>query len=267
MPVVTKWPAGSPCWFELTTTDIPGAIRFYTNLLGWTEVSSEMAPGQIYVVFKMNGRDVAAAHGMMPGQAEAGVHPNWMTYFSTESADETARRILDLGGAVDFGPVDAHDIGRLAIARDPLGAHFAVWQAGKHAGFELTGETGTVAWTELATPDSARAKEFYTNLFGWNTHSGPSAAIEYTYLGNAGRDFGGILKMGKECEGVPSHWMNYLHVPDCEGIAKRASELGGSICVPPHPIPSVGTFSVLTDPQGAAFSIIAFAPRTEPAAA
>jgi len=155
----------------------------------------------------------------------------------------------------------------MAFARDPLGAPFALWQPRKHHGAQLTGERGTVAWTELATPDPTRAREFYSKLFGWGMHGGPSAAAEYTYLNNAGSDFGGMLKMGPEWEGVPSHWMNYLQVDDCYAIANRAKELGGSICVPPHPIPNVGLFSVLTDPQGAAFSIIAFAPKTEPAAA
>jgi hypothetical protein len=33
--------------------------------------------------------------------------------------------------------------------------------------------------------------------------------------------------------------------------------------VPPTDIPTIGRFSVVTDPQGAAFSIIALAPRAK----
>jgi predicted enzyme related to lactoylglutathione lyase len=45
-------------------------------------------------------------------------------------------------------------------------------------------------------------------------------------------------------------------VADCDAVAAKATQLGGTVCVPPADIPKVGRFAVLGDPQGAYFSII-----------
>ncbi len=50
--------------------------------------------------------------------------------------------------------------------------------------------------------------------------------------------------------------MVYFSVADCDASAARAAELGGEVCVPPTEIPPGGKFSVISDPQGAYFSII-----------
>ena len=62
--------------------------------------------------------------------------------------------------------------------------------------------------------------------------------------------------MTEEWGELPSHWMTYFSVDDCDARAHKANQLGGKVCVPPTDIPPVGRFSVVTDPQGAVFSII-----------
>ena len=42
---------------------------------------------------------------------------------------------------------------------------------------------------------------------------------------------------------------------DCDERAARAGQLGAKVCVPPTDIPNVGRFSVIVDPQGAAFNL------------
>jgi predicted enzyme related to lactoylglutathione lyase len=51
--------------------------------------------------------------------------------------------------------------------------------------------------------------------------------------------------------------MVYFAGPNCDASVERASKRGAEVRVPPSDIPDVGRFAVLTDPQGAAFSIIA----------
>jgi uncharacterized protein len=48
----------------------------------------------------------------------------------------------------------------------------------------------------------------------------------------------------------------YFQVDDCDASAARATDLGGRVNVPPNDIPHVGRFAMLSDPQGAMFSII-----------
>ncbi len=49
--------------------------------------------------------------------------------------------------------------------------------------------------------------------------------------------------------------MGYLGVADADAAAKRVTELGGTMIVPPQEIPEVGRFGVATDPQGARFAL------------
>src|SRR5438128_6779449 len=50
--------------------------------------------------------------------------------------------------------------------------------------------------------------------------------------------------------GQPPAWMAYFAVADTEGTTKAATDAGAQVFVPPTPIPTVGTFAVLADPQG-----------------
>ena len=31
----TRWPAGTPCWVDVSVDDVPKAIAFYQALFGW----------------------------------------------------------------------------------------------------------------------------------------------------------------------------------------------------------------------------------------
>jgi predicted enzyme related to lactoylglutathione lyase len=57
-------------------------------------------------------------------------------------------------------------------------------------------------------------------------------------------------------EGLPTHWMVYFAVEDCDATAARAKALGGTVHVEPTDI-RVGRFSIIQDPGGAVCSVIA----------
>ena len=59
---------------------------------------------------------------------------------------------------------------------------------------------------------------------------------------------------------VPAHWMPYFAVTDADAAAAKAKDLGGTLRVEPTDIPNVGRFSVIVDPAGAQFSVIALNP-------
>ena len=116
---------------------------------------------------------------------------------------------------------------------------------------------GDFCWNELATTDAEAAKKFYGELFGWQYKAGDVGGAAYNEIMVAGRPAGGIHQMGAEFGGeMPPHWMPYVAVDDVDAAARRAEELGGDVCVPPTDIPTVGRFSVINDPTGAAISII-----------
>jgi uncharacterized protein len=57
----------------------------------------------------------------------------------------------------------------MVVARDPQGAVFALWQAGRHIGAGRVNDVGCFCWNELETTDPAAATRFYGDLFGWST--------------------------------------------------------------------------------------------------
>jgi predicted enzyme related to lactoylglutathione lyase len=48
-------------------------------------------------------------------------------------------------------------------------------------------------------------------------------------------------------------------VDNADDAARKAAELGGTVCVPVTPIPPVGRFCGLVSPQGVVFYVIEYA--------
>ncbi len=191
MAIVTQYPAGAPCWFELATTDQAAAKQFYTQLFGWSAEDSPMGPDAYYTMFKLGGRDTAAAY--LLGPQEQGVPPHWNIYFSTSDADATIAKVKDSGGSVLAGPFDVMEHGRMAVCSDPGGASFCIWQPKNHFGAGVINEDNTFCWAELATWDAAQAKPFYESVFGWDIKENPaynsesagnSAAVSCRWMSN-----------------------------------------------------------------------------------
>ena len=59
MPVVTEHKPGTPSWVDIGTSDLEGAIDFYSKLFGWT---IEMGAPEIgrYSMAMLGGKAVAA---------------------------------------------------------------------------------------------------------------------------------------------------------------------------------------------------------------
>lgn len=65
-----SWPAGTPCWVDITVPDIETSKRFYAALLGWRFDESAPEFGG-YTNARLGGRAVAALSPPVPGE-EAG---------------------------------------------------------------------------------------------------------------------------------------------------------------------------------------------------
>jgi uncharacterized protein len=263
MPEVKSHAPGSFCWFELNTSDPAAAKKFYQGLFDWEAEDSPAGPDMVYTMLRIRGLDVGAMCALQPDQKAQGVPPHWMTYIAVASADDGAAKAKSLGATILAGPFDVMDVGRMAVVQDPLGAVFCVWQGKAHSGAKLVGETNSFGWDELWTTDRNKAKEFYTGLFGWSakdSHMAEAGGM-YTEWQVGGQSIGGMMEIAPEMGPVPPNWLPYLMVDDCDAIANKAAATGGKLFVPPTDIPTVGRFSVIQDPQGAAFAIIKLAPH------
>jgi predicted enzyme related to lactoylglutathione lyase len=251
----TSYPEGVPSWVDLMTSDPEGARTFYGELFGWElDVDPDPNTGN-YTTARVRGKRVAGLGGM---PTDAGIPTVWTTYFAVDDVDKTVARIREHGGTVFMEPMAITDVGRMAMAADPTGAMFGLWEAGTHTGAELVNEPGAFIWNELATRDLDAATEFYAAALGLTSEDLDTGegGMPYRTLHVDGNVAAGSLQLDDSFgAGTPAHWMTYFTVADTDAAVARAVELGGAVRVPATDSPQ-GRFAVLTDPQGGAFSII-----------
>ena len=75
-------------------------------------------------------RNVERMNGGIRAQtdAEAGIPPNWLVYFTTEDIDGSVAKATELGARV-LAPVMELPMGaRIAVLADPQGAAFALFE-------------------------------------------------------------------------------------------------------------------------------------------
>ncbi len=257
MPERTSYTQGTPNWVDLPTSDQAAAKAFYAGLFGWTYDDQPMGEGQVYSMAVLNGHQVAAISSQPAEMAAAGAPPMWNTYLAVDSVDEATAKVEAAGGKVAMAPFDVVDAGRMSFVMDPSGAPVALWQAGQHIGATLVNEPGTINWNELVTSVPGVTK-FYSDVLGMTTSTMDMGIGPYTMFEVGGQPAGGTI--APQMPGTPNHWHVYFGTADADATAAKAAELGGSVVAPPFDTP-VGRMAVLSDPQGAVFSIIKTAPQ------
>jgi len=248
-----KWPAGTPCWVDLTTSDPDAARAFYAELFAW---DLQVGPDETghYTMALKNDLPVAAINGMpAPGDMPSA----WATYLATDDLDATWAAAMAAGAQEVTAPMDVMTFGRLGFAVDPAGAVFGMWQAGSHTGAQVVNEPGTLIWNELMTRDYESAKSFYGTVFG-HTFEALEMPPEFQYSTfSVGAEMvGGVGTMPAHVPAeVPSNWGVYFNVESTDDTVAAVTRLGGSVVRPPTDTP-YGRMAAVTDPQGAAFSVM-----------
>ncbi|MFF4607508.1 VOC family protein [Streptomyces sp. NPDC001339] len=267
----TRRMPGAPCWVSLLAHSLSATQEFYGALFGW-----EFRPGPQhfgpYARAFLDGREVAGVGELAP---DRDLPVAWTTYLASDDADVTAERIRSCGGTVGVGPLDADDdAGRMAIASDPQGAVFGIWQGKSMMGTTVTGEPGTPVWNELVTQETAVVGPFYEHVFGYEADpAGPAAADAGGEAGGSGDADTGreadrltLLLKGRAVAGIHGvgtaalrergpHWMTYFAVPNTDAAARRVTGLGGHVLAPAHD--SVhGRLATVSDTEGAVFAIV-----------
>ncbi|MFE1795212.1 MULTISPECIES: VOC family protein [unclassified Streptomyces] len=243
---------GTPCWVSLMVHGMAATQEFYGELFGW-----EFQPGPqqlgAYVRAQLDGQEVAGI-GQLPPDRHLPVA--WTPYLASDDVDLTAETVRHCGGTVGVGPLVADAAGRLAIASDPSGAVFGVWQAAAHLGAGLAGVPGTPTWNELVTRESAGVAKFYETVFGYEEEPVVSADSDYVTLHIKGRPVAGIHGVGNALpRDRGAHWMTYFEVVDVDAAVALVVELGGHVLRPAHDS-AYGRVAKVADLEGAAFSLV-----------
>ena len=248
----TAWPAGTPCWIDLAVGDISRASAFYTSMFGWYVQPGPPEAGG-YAMCLKDDRPVA---GIGPKQGPPGTPAAWTTYLASDDLDETVSKIKSAGGLTIMEPMDVMDVGRMAVAADPGGAVFGIWQAQAHTGVGLANEPGSLCWNENISRAYDQNQAFYQAVFGYEYDDLSGDGYRYATLKVNGTEVGGIGELGSSTPAdAPAHWSTYFGAADTDAAARAASAAGGRVIQPPRDSP-YGRIAVVADDQGATFSLI-----------
>ena len=241
------FPSDRFCWFEYVSKDSAKAQGFFGELFNWTT----RAHGDYTMIAA--GEHTIGAYRPTPQGAPP--HAHWLAHLQVESAKATLAKITATGGKQLKAPEPMGDVGTWAVAADPFGAPFALWQPATPEASEYRGVAGAFCWNELYTDDPAKSVAFYEaigNLRDKPMDMGPMGT--YHVLESFGKSRAGIMK--SPMAGIPQHWMPYVQVASCDAAIAKAKKLGAEIKLAGMEAPGVGRFGVLIDPLGASLGVL-----------
>jgi uncharacterized protein len=244
---------GRILWYELMTTDMDAAERFYTAVVGWTTtVMSE--PPNPYKEW-MRSADVPVGGLMLIPQGMP-FPPHWGMYVGVPNLEAAVAQVEKLKGKALSPVIEVPNIGRMRTMADPQGAAFSVYEPANPPSPEAKPKLRDVSWNELMTTDAAAGLKFYSEMFGWKErNSMDMGPMGMYYIWGREWDMGGMMNKPAEMAQVPPHWGFYFQVDDVHKGAERVKQNGGQVMNGPMEVPG-GTWIVnCVDPQGAHFSL------------
>jgi len=118
------------CWADLSVPNRESVEPFYTQVFGWSFGKEDEAPEHAYWHIKNREEFIG---GIPPASSrDASAPPHWLAYFLVSDCDGSAAKARDLGARLFLPPMTMENVGRMAIAADPQGAVFALFQPSPH---------------------------------------------------------------------------------------------------------------------------------------
>ena len=123
-------------------------------------------------------------------------------------------------------------------------------------------KTNGVVHFEIYARDAEELARFYSTLFDWTIEAMPG--MDYRYVKTVETDAQGMpTKPGGINGGLivrpagfeDRGWVNYVNVESLDSAVKRAQDLGAKVMKPRSPVPGMGWFAMLVDPQGNSFAM------------
>ena len=254
MAVATTTLLGRPVWYELMTTDMQAAEKFYSAVVGW-KTAPFMEASHPYTTFNQGENGVG---GVMTRPPEVKAPPFWAMYVAVPDLKEAAAKITRLGGKAHTDVMDIPTVGRFQMMMDPQGAAFYIIEPSREERRpEGPAQVGEASWHELMTTDMPAAMQFYQDVFGWQ----PGDSMDmgemgpYQMFNRPHGMIGGMMNKPPQMASVPPNWQIYFRVPDVHAAAERITANGGTILNGPMEVPGGDWVVNAMDPQGAAFGL------------
>jgi uncharacterized protein len=113
---------------------------------------------------------------------------------------------------------------------------------------------GAPCWIDIYSSDTAKATEFYGQLFGWTAEPPEEGFGGYFTFTKDGKHVGGCMHNDGE-QGVPDTWTVYLRSDDIEATAEAAAAHGGRVDLAPMAVGENGSMAMVADPGKASVGV------------
>jgi predicted enzyme related to lactoylglutathione lyase len=251
---------GDFVWYELVTSDLDAAEKFYSSVIGW-KMKDAGVQGMRYTLVSAGETQIA---GMM---TQPGAPPGWLGYIAVADVDRDAARIKQAGGAIYREPQDIPNIGRFAVVADPQGAVFVIFKGASTPPERPDPTTpGFVAWNELTAADMPSAFAFYAEQFGWRKSQafdmGPMGVYQTFATNDVQPMAGGMMTGSADAlrSSVPGlsgpHWRFSFTVDNIRTAVDKVVAGGGKVIRTPEQVPGGRWAAGAQDPQGGFFGLL-----------
>jgi len=117
----------------------------------------------------------------------------------------------------------------------------------------MTRPIGAPCWMDLLTSEVARAREFYTRLFGWSAGEAAEQFGGYFMFMRDGAPVAGCMPKvpGMPGADLADTWSVYLSAADTKSTVEAALAHGASLREGPMDIADLGVEAIVDDPSGA----------------
>jgi predicted enzyme related to lactoylglutathione lyase len=234
-------------WFELLTKDIDRATSFYPETLPWRIEPTKMQAGPDYWMIQAGEAGVG---GVMAPQGD--VPTAWVSYVSVADVDASAKKVVAAGGATHRDAFDAPGVGRMQPVSDAQGGMFCLFKGETGDPPRVEGP-GSLHWNELWTQDPEASLAFYEKALGYTHEEMTMPNGKYYIFKDGDQMRAGMLQAPSS--DIPTMWLQYITVDDCDETLARAKKNGATVIAEPMDA-EPGRFAILRDPLGGMIGVI-----------
>jgi predicted enzyme related to lactoylglutathione lyase len=258
---------GSFVWFDLLVDDADAVRSFYADLFGWSLEPTDDSGA--YLSIRFEGRVIGGV-SIADKDESTDRRALWLSSVSVSDVDRVAAAAVAAGASVILAPDELPDRGRYSVIADPQGAPIVLLRSSTGDGVRRSPEArrpGEWLWIELWTTDLQAARQFYTDLLGYEVEvrasrsaeegdlaasSGGDDSASYLIMSRDGENRAGMMQLPFE-EANP-HWLPFVAVKDVYASVELVERLGGQVIVGPDVVGRHDA-AIVVDPEGAVLGL------------
>ena len=257
---------GSFVWFDLLVDDAEAVRSFYAELFGWNLEATDESDRYLSILH--DGRVIGGV-SVADEDDSTDRRALWLSSVSAADVDGMTAAAVEAGGSVILEPGELPDRGRYSVIADPQGAPIVLLRSSSGDGVRRSPEArrpGEWLWIELWTTDLGAAREFYSDLLGYEVEVRASRSAEegasassseedgssYLVLSRGGDNEAGMMQLPFD-EANP-HWLPFVAVKDVYASVQRVEQLGGRVIVSPDVVGRHDA-AIVVDPAGAVLGL------------